>query len=71
MRGIGRRQWFGTVVSVLSLILATLCFAFADGDGTAMFIGVLAAASGLLGLGTFFLNGSHRSSSHDTDETVR
>jgi hypothetical protein len=42
-------------VSVLSLILATLCSALADGDGAVIFTGVLAAASGLLGLATFFL----------------
>jgi hypothetical protein len=58
-------------VSVLSLILASSCFASADGDGTAILVGVLAAASGLLGLATFYVNRAHRSPSGDTDETAR
>ncbi|MBD8585954.1 hypothetical protein IFT90_15470 [Frigoribacterium sp. CFBP 8766] len=71
MRGVGRLKWLGVVVSVLGLVLATLCFALADGDGAVVFIGVLAAASGLLGLATFFLSRKPRSPADDMDETVR
>ena len=63
-------RWLGVVVSVLGLVLATVCFAFANGEGAAIFIGVLAVASGVLGLGTFFLSRRPRSPSDDIDETA-
>jgi len=48
-----------------------LCFALADGDGAVIFTGVLAAASGLLGLATFILSRKRKSPSGDMDETAR
>jgi len=71
MRDRGKRKWLGVAVSVLGLMLATLCFVFADGDGTVIVIGVLAAASVLLRLATSFLNRKPRSPSDDMDETAR
>ena len=71
MRSVGGLRWLGVVVSVLSLVLATLCFALADGDGAVIFTGVLAGASGLLGLATFFRSRNLRSRSNDMDETAR
>jgi len=48
-----------------------LCFVLADGDGAVIFTGVLAGASGLLGLATFFLSRNPRSLFNDVDETAR
>lgn len=71
MRSVGGSRWLGVVVSFLSLVLATLCFVLADGDGAVIFTGVLAGASGLLGLATFFLSRNPRSLFNDVDETAR
>jgi hypothetical protein len=59
------------VVSILSLTLAVLCFAFAHGDGAAILSGVLAAATGLIGLAMFFLSRKPRSPSDDMHENAR
>jgi len=55
----------------MGLVLATFCFALADGDEAAILVGVLAAASGLLGFATFFVSKRPRSPSDDIDETAR
>ena len=71
VRGVSKLRWLGVVVSVLGLVLATLCFVLADGEGAVILVGVLAAASGLLGFATLFLSKRPRSPSDDIDETAR
>lgn len=71
MRGVGKLRRLGVVVSGMGLVLATFCFSLADGDEAAILVGVLAAASGLLGFATFFVSKRPRSPSDDIDETAR